>query len=571
MADGATFDISIEAQSLGVESSAAELNAFAEKLQKTNAVATQFDSAIAAARKRLEETASAAKLAADALKAGETRYRELESAANRAAKAVEKAASKGEDTSALQAAAAAAAAKMREQASAVDDLRRKSTAAEAAQRKLTTSLKTLEGEAASAATEMKKTTPAIDGTTNALKGLGGGDKVEKIQKLKAAFSTLHGATLITAVGVAAMTAAMFAGVVAMGAFAVKSSPTNMQKLSAAVDRVHKGFVALFSGIKLDKFIAALEDIMSLFDEGTSSASGLKKLVETILQPMIDAATFLAPYVKEMFKGMIHGALQVAIAVLKARNEIFKMLPPETRAAIKEFIDHTFTLQNAFKLGTGIAIALAAVVVVLTVALAAMAVAELAALWPVLLIVAAVAAVIAAFVYWDQIMANLSATFDGIKADVANLASNLIDGLVNGIKSGAKWVIDALKNLAKSGVDAFKSALGISSPSKVFALQAHYTAQGYVEGIEDSAPAVGSALESMVSPADASGAAPSVSGGQRPPPTGGASAGARTVHIENLTVGAGEVAAANWVKVKQLLLEAVEGASFTIGGGEAPAT
>jgi hypothetical protein len=105
---------------------------------------------------------------------------------------------------------------------------------------------------------------------------------------------------------------------------------------------------------------------------------MKVLVETIMQPLIDGAAKAAPYVKEMFKGLIYGALQVVIAVLKIRNEIFKAMSPETRAAIKSVIDQVFTLENAFKVGTAGAVILAAIFVTLTVALAALAIAELAA-------------------------------------------------------------------------------------------------------------------------------------------------------------------------------------------------
>ena len=43
MADVARFDIAIETSSRGVDSTAAELNTLAEKIQMTESVATRFD------------------------------------------------------------------------------------------------------------------------------------------------------------------------------------------------------------------------------------------------------------------------------------------------------------------------------------------------------------------------------------------------------------------------------------------------------------------------------------------------------------------------------------------------
>ncbi len=559
--DGATFDINIEAKSIGVEASAAQLNSFAEKIAKTNAVATQFDTAVAAAKTRLTEATAAAKLAAEALSLGETKYKELERAANTAAKAVEKAAAAGKDTSALQAAASAAAAKMKEESKAVDELRTKSTAAAAAQTKLAKTLKELEGQAASAATEIKKAKVPIDGAGNALKGLGANDKIEKLGKLKTAMGSFSGAAIVGAAGIALLTVAALAGIFALGAFALKANPKALEKLGAATERLKKGFMSLFTGIKLDKFVSALEDIMSLFDEGTSSANGMKALVETILQPMIDAATFLAPYVKEMFNGMIYGALQVAIFVLRARNEIFKLIPPETRAVIKDFVDKIFTMENAFKLGTAIAITLA---VAIAGAAAAFVIMEL----PVIAIVAALGAVVAAVIWCISNWENLKLTLLGSLKDLGDLGYAIADGLTLGLLSAAPKIYKALKDIALNGIKSFKAALGISSPSKVFALQAAYTAEGYAQGLEENTPMVGEAMEAMVDPASADISAPTVAIKPGAPAQAG---GSRVIHIESLVVGSGEVAQSNWEQVKKTLLELVEGAVITIGGGEVPST
>ena len=80
MAD-ARFDISIEAENVGVDATSDQLNTLVDRMTKANTVATKFDTVVAAARARLDETAVAASAAAQALQLGEMRYRELEGAA----------------------------------------------------------------------------------------------------------------------------------------------------------------------------------------------------------------------------------------------------------------------------------------------------------------------------------------------------------------------------------------------------------------------------------------------------------------------------------------------------------
>lgn len=568
MADGARFDINIEANALGVDSSAAQLNSLVERMTKANTVATQFDNVVAAARARLEEASAAAAAAANALGAAEGRYKELESAANRAAKEVEKAAAAGKDTTALQTAAEAAKAAMSAQANVVDELREKSVAAANAQKQLAGTLKTLEGQQSQAAAAYRKAQPAAKSFAEEANKVDAAGKAKEAGKLGQSMVSLRGMTMATAAGFALFAGAALAGVVSLAkfGFGVQSNAANMQRLAMAQQRMQLGMQKLFKGLQWDKFTRGLEDVMSLFDEGTSSANGMKLLVETILQPLIDGAAKAAPYVKEMFKGLIYGALQVVIAVLRIRNEIFKAMSPETRAYIKRLSDKIFTLENAFKAGAAIAVVLAAAFVALTVSLISMGVAELFALWPILLIVAAIALVIAAIMNWDKIVKAISETWDAFVTGAKAAAKNMIDGIVNGIKNGVGFVVDAMKNLASRGVQAFKDALGIKSPSKVFELQARYTAEGYVQGIESSTPEVTSALESMAAPPELAGA---------PVPATAStstSSSTKSVTIQSLTVGAGEVSQANWAQFRQMLVELLgDAGNLTIGGGEAPAT
>jgi hypothetical protein len=562
MADAATFDIAIEATSLGVDASAGAVSELAARIQRTNDVAHQFDSAILAARRRLDETTTAATLAAEALSVAEKRYGELENAANKAAKELEKAKLAGKDTSALQAAAAGATAAMVEQAATVDDLRAKTLAATAAQTKLSSALAVLQQQSKKQVAVNKALMEAdkrarlgVSAEAERLNERRLENKSKLTEKWTGRLGTLRTASLAAgaAFGVAAIGAV---------AFAVAQDPVAMERLGAAASKAKTSFAALFKGLKLGPFIDGLTDIMSLFDEGTSSASGLKLLIETIFQPIFDAGAKLAPFVKELFKGLVLGALIVTVEILRLRNAILKMIPEETRAAIKSFVDQHLTLENAGKAG-------AVVFVLLTAALTAFAIAAIAAAWPILAIVAAVALVVAAFVYWEEILQSLSDAWWDLDKQLRDAVKNVITGIVNGIKNGAGAVYDAMANMASGAITAFKNKLGIKSPSAVFALQANYTTQGYIEGIEAGAPKVNEALGDMVDPtATAVDLAAPVPAASSPAPRSG---GGNVITIQSLVIGDSPVAQENFAAFKRAVAEMLEGAVISIGGAEAPAS
>lgn len=74
--------------------------------------------------------------------------------------------------------------------------------------------------------------------------------------------------------------------------------------------------------------------------------------------------------------------------------------------------------------------------------------------------------------------------------------NLIQGLVNGIKSMIGSAVSAVASVASKVVSAAKGALGIHSPSTVFAEIGGYLVQGFANGITDSSSLASGATSSM---------------------------------------------------------------------------
>ena len=70
----------------------------------------------------------------------------------------------------------------------------------------------------------------------------------------------------------------------------------------------------------------------------------------------------------------------------------------------------------------------------------------------------------------------------VGSEFISVGSNIISGLVSGIKSGISNVASAIADVASSAVSQAKGALGIHSPSKVFAEIGMYSDEGLAKGL-----------------------------------------------------------------------------------------
>ena len=89
----------------------------------------------------------------------------------------------------------------------------------------------------------------------------------------------------------------------------------------------------------------------------------------------------------------------------------------------------------------------------------------------------------------------------------SVGSNIISGIVNGISSAAGSLFDSLRNLASNALESAKSALGINSPSKVFARDVGLSipegvALGVERGMPDLMNEIDDYMNQIVKPVDA---------------------------------------------------------------------
>lgn len=89
------------------------------------------------------------------------------------------------------------------------------------------------------------------------------------------------------------------------------------------------------------------------------------------------------------------------------------------------------------------------------------------------------------------------TFDTIRQiDLLQIGKDIIDGLVNGIRSKIDDVVNAVKDVAGSITGKIKDVLNIHSPSRVMAELGMFTSQGLAEGMLDGSRYVDKASSTL---------------------------------------------------------------------------
>lgn len=74
---------------------------------------------------------------------------------------------------------------------------------------------------------------------------------------------------------------------------------------------------------------------------------------------------------------------------------------------------------------------------------------------------------------------------GLYNEAYNSGKHVVDGVVKGIQNGTSSAAAAARSLARATLEAYKSELGISSPSKEMAEAGKWTVMGLIKGIEDN--------------------------------------------------------------------------------------
>lgn len=101
-------------------------------------------------------------------------------------------------------------------------------------------------------------------------------------------------------------------------------------------------------------------------------------------------------------------------------------------------------------------------------------------------------------FFGSIPGTILGFFTGVGKWLWNVGRDLVNGLLEGIKSLASTIGSFFLSILPDWiVGPFKAALGIASPSKLFYGFGHDTVDGYLKAVRDMRPAVASELGSLV--------------------------------------------------------------------------
>lgn len=109
---------------------------------------------------------------------------------------------------------------------------------------------------------------------------------------------------------------------------------------------------------------------------------------------------------------------------------------------------------------------------------------------------------AALAYISELPARVRAVFDGARSWLVDAGRNIVDGLLDGIRGMFAKAVAAARELGRQMIGAAKDALGIASPSTVFAGIGHDTVAGFVLGVENAQPVAARAMSALATPPDA---------------------------------------------------------------------
>jgi hypothetical protein len=85
-------------------------------------------------------------------------------------------------------------------------------------------------------------------------------------------------------------------------------------------------------------------------------------------------------------------------------------------------------------------------------------------------------------FFSELPGKIKSAFGAAGSMLFSIGQNIVQGLINGIKSIAAAPVNAIRDIGSNIVNGISSVLGIQSPSKVFKKIGEFVGQGFVKGI-----------------------------------------------------------------------------------------
>jgi hypothetical protein len=313
----------------------------------------------------------------------------------------------------------------------------------------------------------------------------------------------------------------------------------LAKLGMSVENIKKKFLQdlgdVFEDIDVGPFMEQVKDLFNIFGQAKPSGQALKSGIGGFFKEVFATATKVVPYVKHFLLDIVIYGLKAYIALKPIVKAIAEFGQSATGMTII-----TTVLSSVWQIMKVLGVAVLIVIAAFT------------ALWAAMIVVTvAVWTLVGAIIGF---VSDANAALTSWVTGAAKAAYDFVAGLVNGIMNGGAQVVGAVTGLADKAKGAFKSALGINSPSKVMMQMGGFIGEGAAHGIEQSHGEVAAASSGLAGAAVGGFAGGASSGGG-----GGAGSGGVVVTIEAgafVIQGAGKSAEGITEELVSLIFERV---------------
>lgn len=263
----------------------------------------------------------------------------------------------------------------------------------------------------------------------------------------------------------------------------------MRSLTMLSTKLRESFEELFAGVNIEPLLSGLYRLSQLFSQNTESGRALRTILSTVLGVFVGELAGATGPLEYLFKELVILALRAAIAFFRVRNAI-------QDAFGSNIIGRMLSSQSAMEAIRATVFMLAVVVGGLAIGVAVLTLAVIGLLTPFMLIVWGMYRVYQEAPRLAAALSRLREVFS--PATWAQAGRSMIDGIITGLTSGVARLRSAVTMTATDSMSAFRAALGIHSPSAVFAALGLAIPHGVAEGVERGTPEATGAVGGMMS-------------------------------------------------------------------------
>ncbi len=259
---------------------------------------------------------------------------------------------------------------------------------------------------------------------------------------------------------------------------------------AQIQRLKDNFKGLFKDVDTGPFLDELSKLVSIFDTANPSGKALKGVVTSIFDGLFRAAAAAGPYVRIFFLGLELAALKVLTALKPLTKQFKGLFGGDAQDGPKKFSDIMILVAK------GVGEFARWVVAVLPEVRSFVTTLDLATrpfqsmfkgIVGIIVLTGALVAALGIAVTWIVQL--------GTKAVEAG--SNLVAGLIEGIRNAAGNLYATVKEVAMGALDTFQSFFKMGSPSRLMREQGQFLTAGVALGIKDGAPVANDNMERML--------------------------------------------------------------------------